>query len=250
MQQTSAIKWLQFSSTIFLFYLVILFAGCKKEINGKRLTLTGRITDDIMGVGISGGGSIKVDGYNANAVGPLATDRKENIGNGTINGDGSFTVSFSQWTEATTNEFYFLYPGNAYINNGNIYLNTMLLSSNLFSNGSYNTNITAAKITELQINFRNTSPINTDDSLHISFPNNNVHFYFLMPRWENLQNCVLGTFGGIKGGNNARGTLKCNVPADRKFNLKWLTRKNGVTQNFSDSISCPRNTTTLYTLNY
>jgi hypothetical protein len=250
MQRISAISWLQFSSTILLFYLTIAFTGCKKEGNGKKLILTGKITDDIMGVGISGGGAVKVDGYNANPVGLLATDRKKNIGNGTINDDGSFTVSFSQWTEATTYEFYFFYPDKAYINNGNNYLNTSVLSSNLFSSGSFNMNITAAKITELQINFRNTSPINTDDSLHISFPDNNVQFYFLMPRWENLQNCVLGTFGGIKGGNNARGTLKCNVPADRKFNLKWLARKNGVTQNFSDSISCPRNTTTLYTLNY
>jgi hypothetical protein len=235
---------------IILFHILIIFSGCKKSLSDEELTLTGKITDDITGVGISGGGSIKVDGYNGNSVGLLAVDRKQNIGNGIINADGSFTVSFTKWAEATTYEFYFNYPNNAYINNGNIYLNTLLLGSTLFSNRSYNTNITAAKLTGLQIHFRNISPVNADDSLHISFPDNNVHFYYLFPRWENLQNCTLGAWGGIKGGINASGTLKCNVPSDRKFNLGWVTSKNGVTRNFNDSISCPRNMTTIYNLDY
>ena len=225
------------------------FLSCTKSIDSKKLTFSGKITDDITNAGILGGGLIKVDGYNANATG-IAIDRKENIGNGTITADGSFTVSFTKWPEATTYEFYFNYPNNAYINNGNLYLNTLLLGSNLFANGPYSTNITAAKLTELQINFRNLSPVNTDDSLHISFPDNNVHFYYLMPRWENLQNCTVGTYGGIKGGINATGTLKCNVPSDRKFKLGWLARKNGITRNFNDSISCPRNMTTIYNLDY
>jgi hypothetical protein len=229
---------------------ILILPGCKKLLGIEELTLSGRITDDITNVGISGGGSIKVDGYNGNAVGLLAVDRKEDIGKGKINGDGSFTVSFSKWEDATTYEFYIGYPNNAYINNGNVYLNTLLVSSSLFANGSYSTNITAAKLTQLQINFRNISPVNADDSLHISFPDNNVHFYYLFPLWENLQNCALGTRGGIKGGMNASCTLKCNVPSDRKFNLGWLTKKNGITRNFNDSILCARNLTTIYNLDY
>ena len=242
--------FIQCALIIIFFQVVIIFYGCKKSLSNEELTLTGKITDDITGGSISGGGSIKVDGYNGNAVGLLAVDRKQNIGHGTINADGSFTVSFTKWAEATTYEFYFNYPNNAYINNGNIYLNTLLLGSTLFSNGPYSTNITAAKLTELQINFRNLSPVNADDSLHISFPDNNVHFYYLFPRWENLQNCALGMWGGIKGGINASGTLKCNVPSDRKFNLGWLTRKNGVNRNFNDSVLCARNMTTIYNLDY
>ena len=229
---------------------ILILPGCKKLLGIEELTLSGKITDDITNAGISGGGSIKVDGYNGNAVGLLAVDRKQNIGNGAISADGSFTVSFTKWAEATTYEFYFNYPNNSYINNGNDYLNTLLVSSSLLANGSYSTNITAAKLTQLQISFRNISAVNADDSLHISFPDNNVHFYYLFPRWENLQNCALGMWGGIKGGINASGTLKCNVPSDRKFNLGWLTRKNGVTRNFNDSISCTRNMTTIYNLDY
>jgi hypothetical protein len=126
----------------------------------------------------------------------------------------------------------------------------LLLSSSLFSNGSYSTNITAAKLTELQVNFRNISAVSADDSLNIIFPDNNVHFYYLFPRWENLQNCALGTWGGIKGGINASGTLKSNVPADRKFLLRWVTRKNGVIRTYSDSVFCPRSMTTIYNLDY
>ena len=231
---------------------ILILPGCKKILGIGELTLSGRITDDITNTGISGGGSIKVDGYNGNAVGLLDVDRKEDIGKGKINGDGSFTVSFSKWDVATTYEFYISYPNNAYINNGNIYLNTLLVGSSLFANGSYSTNITAAKLTELQINFRNLSPANADDSLQIKFPQpvNNIHFGYLFPHWENLQNCALETWGGIKGGINASGTLKANVPADRKFNLEWLTKKNGVTRNFNDSILCTRNMTTIYTLDY
>jgi hypothetical protein len=237
-------------ASIILFHILIMFSGCEKSLSDEELTLTGKIADDITGVGISGGGSIKVDGYNGNAVGLLAVDRKQNIGNGTITADGSFTVSFTKWPEATTYEFYFNYPNNAYINNGNLYLNTLLLGSHLFTNGPYSTNITAAKLTELQINFRNLSPFNADDSLRIIFPDNNVHFYYLFPDWENLQNCALGTWGGIKGGINASGTLKSNVPADRKFLLRWVTRKNGIIRNYNDSIFCQRNTTTIYNLDY
>lgn len=229
---------------------VLLLQGCKKILGIEELTLSGKITDDITNVGISGGGDIKVDGYNGNAVGLLAVDRKEDIGKGKINGDGSFTVSFTKWEDATTYVFYIGYPNNAYINNGNIYLNTLLVSSSLFANGSYNTHITAAKLTKLQINFRNISPINADDSLSIVFPDNNVHFYYLFPQFESLQNCTIETFGGIKGGINASGTEKCNVPSDRKFQLKWVTRKNGVVKNFKDSVYCSRNTTTIYNLDY
>jgi hypothetical protein len=235
---------------IIFFQAIIIFSGCKKSLSDEELTFTGKITDDITGAGISGGGSIKVDGYKGNTVGLLAVDRKQNIGNGTINADGSFTVSFTKWAEATTYEFYFNYPNNSYINNGNVYLNTLLVSSSLFANGSYSTNITAAKLTQLQISFRNISAVNADDSLHISFPDNNVHFYYLFPHWENLQNCALGTWGGIKGSINASGTLKSNVPADRKFLLRWVTRKNGIIRNYNDSIFCQRNTTTIYNLDY
>ena len=227
-------------------------SGCKKILGIEKLTLTGKIYDDITGIGISGDGSISVDGYNGNAVGLLSSDRKSNIGAGKVNADGSFTVSFSKWDPATTYVFYFDYPNKTYIHNGNIYLNTLLLSSSLFSTGSYTTNITAAKLTELQINFRNISPVNTDDSLQIKFPQpvNDIHFGYLFPHWENLQNCVLQPWGGIKGGTNASGTLKCNVPADRKFNLEWVTKKNGVIWNFNDSLICLRNVTTVYNLNY
>jgi len=235
---------------IIFFQAVLIFSGCKKTLSDEELTFTGKITDDITGVGISGGGSIKVDGYNGNIVGLLAVDRKQNIGNGTINADGSFTVSFTKWPEATTYEFYFNYPNNSYVNNGNIYLNTLLMSSSLFANGSNSTNISAAKLTELQINFRNISPANADDSLQIIFPDNNVHFYYLFPHFENLQNCISGWYGGIKGGVNASGTLRCNIPADRKFNLEWLTRKNGVIRNFNDSVLCARSMTTIYNLDY
>ena len=237
------------SFPVVIILIAALTNSCTKSIDSKKLTCSGKITDDITNAGISGGGLIKVDGYNANATG-IATDRKENIGNGTINADGSFTVSFTKWPEATTYEFYFNYPNNAYINNGNFYLNTLLVSSGLFTNGSYSTNITAAKLTQLQINFRNIAPINADDSLHIIFPDNNVHFYYLFPHYENLQNCTIGTFGGIKGGMNASGTEKCNVPSDRKFQLKWITRKNGIIRNYNDSIFCQRNTTTIYNLDY
>ena len=231
---------------------ILILPGCKKLLGIEELTLSGRITDDITNMGISGGGSIKVDGYNGNAVGLLAVDRESGIGNGKINADGSFSVSFTKWEDATTYEFNFYYPNNAYINNGSIYLNTLLISSSYFSNGSYNTNITAAKMTELKTDFRNVSPFNTDDSLQISFrqPTNNILFGYLMPVWENLQNCFVGTFGGIKGGINASGTLRCNVPADRKFQLEWITRKNGVIRNFNDSILCARSITTIYNLNY
>jgi hypothetical protein len=253
MKQIETYHW-RFLQCCFMliFFLMVLpgLSGCKKLLGIEELVLTGTVTDDITGAAISGSGSIRVDGYNGNAAGLLAVDRKSNIGTGKINADGSFKVTFSKWDPATTYEFYFGYPSNAYINNGNIYLNTLLLSSTLFSNGSYNTTITAAKLTELQINFQNQNPVNADDSLHISFPDNNVHFYYLFPKWENLQNCSAGPWGGIKGGVNARGTLKCNVPCDRKFKLKWLTRKNGIINNYNDSVFCPRNITTIYSLNY
>lgn len=252
MKQIETFRWrcLQYLLMLIIFLVVLPgLSGCKKILGIEELKLTGRITDDITGGPISGGGSIKIDGYNPNG-GIFVPDRKSNLGTGKINRDGSFAVSFSKWEYAATYEIYFHYSNLAYINNGNIYLNTLLLDSTVFANGSYNTNITAAKLTELQINFQNQNPFNADDSLHISFPDNNVHFYYLFPKWENLQNCSVGLWRGIKGGINASGTLKCNVPCDRKFKLKWLTRKNAIINNFSDSLFCPRNMTTIYSLNY
>ena len=235
---------------ILFFQTILISTGCKKILGIEELTLSGKITDDITNVGISGGGYIKVDGYNGNATGFLATDRKEDIGEGKINGDGSFTVRFSKWDVATSYAFYFYYPNNGYINNGNDFLNTLYVSSGLFANGSYSTNITAVKLSKLQLSFRNISPVNGDDSLKIIFPDNNVHFYYLFAQFENLQNCTIEPPGIVKVGINANGILKCNVPSDRKFQLKWITRKNGVARNFSDSIYCPRNTTTIYNLDY
>lgn len=233
-------------------YVLLILSGCKKLLGVEEFKLAGKIIDDITGVGISGGGSIKVDAYNGNAFGFFAIDRKSNIGSGKINADGSFTVSFTKWEEATTYEFYFNYPNNAYINNGSTYLNTLLVGSNYFSGGSHTTNISAAKITELKIDFRNSSPFNADDSLSISFPQptSNILFGYLMPRWENLQNCRVVLFGGIIGGSNASGTAIYHVPADRRFRFDWLSKKNGTTRTFHDSISCPGNITTTYSLNY
>ena len=238
---------------ITLFLIVIMFSDCRKLFGIEKLSLSGQVIDDITNTGVSGTCSIKVDGYNANATGMLAHDWKENIGHGTINADGFFTVSFSKWAEATTYYFNFLYNNNSYINNGSIYLNTLAVNSNLFANGNYNLNIRVAKITELQINFRNLSPYNVNDLLHIilPFPTDNILFGYLMPRWENLQNCTVDQMmWNVSGGMNTSGTLKCNVPADRRFSIKWQTRKNGIDQSFQDSILCPRNTMTSYSLNY
>lgn len=233
-------------------WVLLILSGCKKLLGIEELRFSGKINDDITGVGIPGGGSIKVNGYNGNAFGLLAVDRKSNIGNGKINADGSFSVSFTKWDDATIYEFSFLYPNNAYINNGSIYLNTLLVSSSYFSRGSHTMNITAAKMTVLKIYFKNVTPFNAADSLKISFPQptSNILFGYLMPRWENLQNCTVTFFGGIIGGTNASGTLRCNVPADRRFRFEWLTKKNGLTRTFNDSISCARNITTTYSLNY
>ena len=110
-----------------------------------------------------------------------------------------------------------------------------------------------AKITGLQINFQNLSAININDLLHIALPSatDDITFGYLMPHWENLQNCTVDQMNwNISGGVNASGILTCNVPADRKFSIKWLTKKNGIEQLFQDSVLCQRNTTTVYALNY
>ena len=222
-------------------------------MGGETLFFSGQVTDDITGAGVPGGCSIKVDGYNANATSLFDSPWKENIGHGTLNADGSFRISFNKWTDATGYYFNFFYSNNGYINTGSIYLNNLYLGSYLFANGSYSRNIRAAKITGFQINFQNLSAFNTNDLLHITLPTatGDITFGYLMSHWENLQNCTIDQMNGnISGGINASGTLKCNVPADRKFSIKWLTKKNGVEQLFQDSILCQRNTTTVYTLNY
>ena len=233
-------------------YVLLILSGCKKLLGVEDLRFSGMIRDDITGAGIPVGGTIAVNGYNGNAAGLFDFGSKLDIGRGKINADGSFSVSFTKWEDATNYEFIFLYPSNAYINNGNIYLNTLRINSSYFSGGSYNLNLTAAKMTELAIDFKNTTPFNADDSLIIRLPQpgSNILFGYLMPRLENLQNCNAALSGWTRGGINASGTLRCTVPADRRFRFDWHTKKNGITRTFSDSISCPRNMTTTHLLNY
>jgi hypothetical protein len=230
-----------------------IFLSCSKSPGTKKLFFTGKIADDITGAGISGGGTIRVDGYNSNATGTLDNPWRENIGRGNINADGSFHVSFSEWSEATGYYFNFFYPNNTYINNGSEFLNTLYLSNFRFVNGGYTLTINAAKMTGLQINFKNLSPYNSNDLLHIALPapTGDILFGYLMPGWENLQNCTVDQMEwNVSGGMNATGSLSCNVPADRRFIIKWKTRKNGIDQLFQDSVICLRNRTTVYTLNY
>ena len=233
-------------------YVLLVLSGCKKLLGVEELRFSGKIRDDITGAGIPVGGTIAVNGYNGNAAGLFDFGSKLGIGRGKINADGSFSVSFTKWEEATKYEFIFLYPNNAYINNGNIYLNTVRINSTYFSGGSYSMNFTAAKMTELAIDFKNMTPFSADDSLIIRLPQpgNNILFGYLMPRLENLQNCNAALSGWIRGGINASGTLRCKVPADRRFRIDWLTKKNGITRTFNDSISCPRDIITTYSLNY
>ncbi len=240
-------------SLIILLSLVLTLTACRKFSDTKKLSFSGLILDDITGTGIAGGGVVKVDGYNANATGYLDNPWRQNIGNGKINPDGTFHVNFNEWANATSYLMNFLHDNNGYINTGTTYLNTLSLDESLFNNGSYNININAARITGLQISFQNIHAANANDELKIIFPlpTDNILFGYLMQEWVNLQNCTVNQMDPIvRGGTGASGILKCNVPADRKFALKWQTKKNGIIQLFMDSLQCLRNTTTLYTLNY
>lgn len=241
---------LQTSSLIIL--LTAAISGCEKLFDQRKLKLTGRITDDMTGAGVPGNCRITVDGYNALA-GWLNPSWKEDLGEGTLNTDGTFTISFHEWEYATVYYFNFAYANNSYINNGSSYLNTFWLDKSLFGGGSYSQNITAAKMTGLRINFRNLSPVNANDQLRIMLPGatDNILFGYLMPRWENLQFCTVDPMSWfVTGGANASGSLSANVPCDRKFLIRWRVRKNGSEQEYRDSVLCPRNMTTVYPINY
>jgi hypothetical protein len=230
-----------------LCFTVILLLSCTKSIETRKLNFSGKIIDDFTGEGVTGGGSIRVDGHDANAGTWFGVGFKENIGSGTIQNDGTFECSFNEWSNATDYYFYILYNNRDYI-----FHNTLYLDKSLFASGSYSQTVKAAKLTGFKIKFSNTSPFDTSDRLDITIFSEAVNLVFggINKHYEDLQNCYEGQWGFIYGGANAHGTLACNVAADKKVQLMWYARKNNVSRQFYDSIYCPRNTTTIYNLNY
>jgi hypothetical protein len=79
-----------------LIIVVFHFIACIKflEPESKKLYLNGKITDDITGESVTGNGSIRVDGHDANAGTWFGIAYHENIGSGTIQNDGTFECSF------------------------------------------------------------------------------------------------------------------------------------------------------------
>jgi len=237
----------------FIFIFCALLSACTRDFSlTQKYSISGQVVDDKTGAPIMTGGIIKVDGYKSPA-GMLDPGWKSNLGSGNIYPGGVFNFSFDSWSKATHYYFYFQYDNNSYINAGSIYLNMLALDASLFADGSFAVEIRAAKMTSLRINFRNISPFNLNDRVHISLPSptDNILFGQQNPRWENLQFCALdAATGDIVGGTNARGSLTCTVPCDRKFSIRWKTKKNGVEQSFQDSVLCARDVTTVYTLDY
>ena len=236
-----------FNTSVVVIAITVLLISCSKSIETRKLHFSGRIIDDITGEAISGGGSIQVDGHNANAGTWFGIAFKENIGSGTIRNDGSFECSFKEWESATDYYFYILYNNSTYL-----FHNTLYLDKSLFTTGSYSQDIRAAKLTGFKIKFANRVPFDTSDQLDITMFSKAVNLVFsgANKHWEDLQNCYVGQWGIVHGGANASGTLACNVAADKKVYLMWYARKNNISRQFYDSIYCPRNTTTIYSLNY
>jgi len=235
------------NSSVIMFAIIVLLISCSKSIETRKLHFSGRLIDDITGEAVTGGGSILVDGHDANAGTWFGIAFKENIGSGTIKNDGSFDCTFNEWPNATDYYFYILYNNSTYL-----FHNTLYLDKSLFTTGSYSQDIPAAKLTGFKIKFTNTAPFDTSDQLDITMFSTAVNLVFsgANKRWEDLQNCYVGQWGIVHGGANASGTLACNVAADKKVHLMWYARKNNVSRQFYDSIYCPRNATTIYSLNY
>ena len=233
--------------------ILLLFSACTRDFSlAPKLSISGQITDDITGAPVYIGGTVRVDGFNSAGAG-LNPTWKQNLGSGSIYPGGVFNYSFTRWSKATHYYIYFEYDNNSYINNGSVYLNTIALDAFLFNSGHHALEIRAAKMTTLRVNFRNINPFNSDDRLQIILPSptDDILFGYKFPRWENLQFCTYDSVSGeITGGINARGSQVCNVPSDRKFVVKWKTKKNGIEQMFQDSILCPRDIPTAYTLGY
>lgn len=230
-----------------LCFIVVQLLSCTKSIETSKLNFSGKIIDDFTGEGVTGGGSIRVDGHDANAGTWFGIGFQENIGSGTIQNDGTFECSFNEWTNATDYYFYILYNNRDYV-----FHNTLYLDKSLFISGSYSQNVRAAKLTGFKIKFSNTTPFDTSDKLDVNISSYAVNLSFggINKRYEDLQNCYVGQYGFIYGGANASGTIACEVAADRKVSLMWYARKNNISRQFYDSVYCPRNTTTIYNLNY
>ena len=232
---------------IVTFYVLLVLSGCKKLLGVEELKLSGKIIDDITGESVTGSGSIRVDGHDANAGTWFGIAYQENIGSGTIRNDGTFECSFKKWTSATDYYFYISHNNRTYA-----FFKTLYIDAADFATGSYNKIIKASKLSTLKIRFRNTAPVDTSDRLCInitSYAGNMVlggeHLY-----WEDLQNCSVRNQIFVYGGINATGTLSSDVASDRKTLISWQTIKGGIAKQFIDSISCPRNMTTTYSLNY
>ena len=228
-------------------YVLLILSGCKKLLGVEELKLSGKIIDDITGENVTGSGSIRVDGHDANAGTWFGIAYQENIGSGTIRNDGTFECSFKKWTNATDYYFYISHNNGAYI-----FFKTLYIDAADFATGSYNKIIKASKLTTLKIRFRNTAPVDTSDRLYINITSYAGNMVFGGERvfWEDLQNCSVRNQIFVYGGINATGTLSSDIASDRKTLIGWQTVKGGIGKQFYDSTFCPRNTTTTYSLNY
>jgi hypothetical protein len=235
----------------YFFLLAILaLVSCRKNSdnnsakNPEKFLLTGKFVDDITGVPVRGSGKIHVEGNTWGNDVWFSTSFEDELGNGIIDCDGSFSVSFEPrgcdhymfWIWQTTNTDYY-YPD-------------FTIKRSEFTVGKKDAIIRLPRLATLNINFHNTSPSDKNDRLSISaYPVNSSLPLNFDNQWQNLQNCEI-KYSMVYGGANAQGTLRAVVASDRVAEIYWDVIKNGTERSFKDTVFCSRNTVTNYQINY
>lgn len=234
----------------FFLLAMLAFVSCRKNPvgdsvkNSEKFLLTGKFVDDITGEPVRGSGKIHVEGNTWGNDVWFSTSFEDELGNGIINCDGSFSVSFEPkgcdhymfWIWQTNNQDYY-YPD-------------FTIKRNEFAGGKKEVTIWLPRLTVLKINFHNTNPFDKNDRLIISVdPVNSSLPSDSGGHWDNLQNCEIKD-GMVYGGANAQGTFRGVVAADRISEIFWDVRKNGIERSFKDTVFCSRNTANNYQINY
>lgn len=227
--------------------LLLLCVSCLKEPT-ETITIEGTVQDEFSQQPISNI-YIIIDGIKSSTSGfggIIDNGERKNVGNVTTDVNGHYKIKLKVFKGADRLNFY-LNPENIkkdYSDNqDDLYL------SNIKSNGNL-INFKLSPTSQLKISFKNVKPVSDTD-----------FFYF---RYFNFtgkgiagdkveeENC-----GSIKHseaitwtGKDVCGSFTVPILGDRFTYISWLVKKNGVTNQYSDSVFVKRNIVGQFSINY
>jgi hypothetical protein len=228
--------------SIVLFLSVALFS-CKKE-NADTISIEGVVTDDVSNLPVPGI-VVSVDAIKSPSGWGILTDgKREPAGRVTTDANGYYKVNVKIFNEAEFLEFT-INPGRINNNYDERYHDTYLSSLNRSATNKIDFALSPTAV--LKIKFKNQSPVSDSDEFYFGNYSNGYTSGILQK-----ENCgTISANDAMKWiGKNVCGAYTYQTAAERYSYIFWTVKKNGITNNYRDSVLVRRGVLNEYSINY